>query len=80
MTDEEKRFSAERLIQLLIGGAIWFSLMWSDHQSGIGFADLLELSTSGMALHLSKYAVAFILMKGITVKEIAELLRAWKGK
>ncbi len=77
MSDEDARFSVERLIQQLLGGAIWGWLMWTDHQSEV---DLFDLSTGSLTLHFGKYAVAFILIKGVTVKEIAELLRAWKGK
>lgn len=73
----EPKYSIERLIQQVFGGLMWAWLMFTDYKSGI---ELSELSNAQLMFIVGKYTVAFILIKGVTIKELTELLRAWKGK
>lgn len=67
----------ERYIQLIAGLLMWSWLMYADHTSGVEYA---ELNYAQIGILLGKYAFAAVLIKGWTGKEVAELLRAWRGK
>lgn len=75
-TEGENGRSFERWVQLAAGLAMWAFLMYSDHQST---TDIMDLSTAQVMISLGKYAFAAILIKGVTAKELADLLRAWRG-
>lgn len=76
-TGDKKGKSAEEWAQFAVGVVTWLFLMWVDSQADRA---LVDLSATEVSILLGKYAFAAILIKGVTVKELTELLRAWKGK
>ena len=67
----------DRYIQQISGVGIWAYLMWADTNSETRISDL---SGADVILLGGQYAFAAILIKGVSVKEVAEVIRAWRGK
>ena len=78
MTDSENEaLSVERVIQLIAGVLMWGVLMYMDWQDS---EQLSNMDAYQIGLHAAKYAVAFILIKGVSMEQVNEFVRAWKGR
>ena len=73
--EDQTRF--ERTAQLFLGAALWIGMLVYDIGAGV---ELAELSSQQMITMAIRYGFAAILIKGVTVAEIADLVRAWRGK
>ena len=76
MTDE-RIDRIERYLQMLFGFCLWGYMLYTDLSAGV---ELSELSVQQMSIMAVRYGFAAILIKGTTISEVSELIRAWKGK
>ena len=77
MSDDENYRPIERYIQMFAGIVMWGWLLYTDSKSTVDFVDL---SAAQVTFVMGQYAFAAVLIKGVTAKEIAEFIRAWRGK
>lgn len=75
--EAEKALGVERVIQMFVGLATWGLLIYSDWQDS---EQLGDMSIHQIGLHLGKYAVAFVLIKGVSMDQVNEFVRAWRGR
>ena len=66
-----------RYAQMLFGFCLWGYMLFFDLSSGV---ELASLSPQELAVKGVFYGFAAILIKGVSVEQLTDLLRAWRGK
>lgn len=75
--DDQKHDRFERYVQMFFGIVLWGYMLWSDMSSGVDFS---ELTTQELIIMGVRYGFAGILIYGVTIAQIVDLIRAWRGK